>query len=96
MKICIPTETDAGKKAKVYGYFGSAPYFTIYDTEKDDYETVDISNQHHIHGTCHSIGVLDSQHIDAVVFAGIGIRAIQKLMKQESKHIRLRAIPSKR
>jgi predicted Fe-Mo cluster-binding NifX family protein len=74
MKICIPTETDAGKKAKVYGHFGSAPYFTIYDTEKDDCETVDNSNQHHIHGTCHPVGALDSQRIDAVVCAGMGAR----------------------
>jgi hypothetical protein len=34
MKICIPTETNEGKSAAVYGHFGSAPYFTIIDTEK--------------------------------------------------------------
>jgi len=79
MKICIPTETDAGKKAKVYGHFGSAPYFTIYDTEKDDCETADNSNQHHAHGECNPVGVLDSQHVNAVVCAGMGARAVQKL-----------------
>jgi len=79
MKICIPTETNAGKEAKVYSHFGSAPYFTIYDTEKDDCQTIDNSNQHHAHGTCHPIGVLGSKDIDAVVCAGMGMRAIQKL-----------------
>ena len=79
MKICIPTETDMGKKAKVYGHFGSAPYFTIYDTEKDDCQTIDNSNQHHTHGTCHPIDVLGSRNIDAVVCTGMGMRAIQKL-----------------
>jgi len=79
MHICIPTETDTGKKAKVYGHFGSAPYFTIYDTEKDDCQTMDNSNQHHTHGTCHPIDTLGSKHIDAVVCAGMGMRAIQKL-----------------
>jgi len=79
MRICIPTETDLGKKAKVYSHFGSAPYFTIYDTEKDDCETVDNSSQHHIHGTCHPMSTLESKNINAVVCTGMGMRAIQKL-----------------
>ena len=79
MRICIPTETDAGKEARVYGHFGSAPYFTIYDTEKDVCETVDNSNQHHAHGTCHPMDTFGSKRIDAVVCAGMGVRAIQKL-----------------
>lgn len=79
MKICIPTETGAGKKAKVYGHFGSAPYFTIYDNEKDTFEVIDNSNQHHAHGTCHPMGVLDNKNIDAVVCGGMGVRAVQKL-----------------
>jgi len=79
MKICIPTETNEGKSAKVYGHFGSAPYFTIYDTEKDDCQTIDNSNQHHIHGTCRPIDVLANKGIDAVVCSGMGMRAIQKL-----------------
>lgn len=79
MRICIPTETDMGQKAKVFGHFGSAPYFTIYDTEKDGFETVDNSNQHHIHGTCNPIDALNGKDIDAVACNGMGMRAIQKL-----------------
>ena len=41
MKICIPTETNQGNTAQVYGHFGSAPYFTIYDTEAKSLEVVD-------------------------------------------------------
>jgi predicted Fe-Mo cluster-binding NifX family protein len=33
MKICIPTENKEGLSAKVHGHFGSAQYFTIYDTD---------------------------------------------------------------
>ena len=79
MKICIPVETDMGKEAKVYGHFGSAPYFSIYDTDKDDCETIDNSNQHHAHGTCHPLTVLEGKGIDAVICNGMGTRAIQKL-----------------
>jgi len=79
MRICIPTETDELKAAKVYGHFGSAPYFTIYDSEKDSFEVIDNSNQHHSHGVCHPMGVLDDKNIDAVACGGMGARAVQKL-----------------
>ncbi|MDD5063775.1 MAG: NifB/NifX family molybdenum-iron cluster-binding protein [Phycisphaerae bacterium] len=79
MRICIPTETNAGKDAKVYSHFGSAPYFTVYDTEKDDSQSIENSNQHHVHGACHPISVLTDKQIDVVVCAGMGMRAIQKL-----------------
>jgi predicted Fe-Mo cluster-binding NifX family protein len=79
MRICIPIETDEGKSAKVYGHFGSAPYFAIYDTGKDKLEVIDNSNQHHAHGTCHPMGILNGKNINAVVCGGMGARALQKL-----------------
>lgn len=79
MKICIPTESKDGKNAVVYGHFGSAPYFTIYDTDKDVVEVIDNANQHHSHGMCQPLGSLDGKSIDAVVCGGMGGRAIQKL-----------------
>ena len=79
MRICIPTETKDGKSAKVYGHFGSAPYFTIYDTEKDTVEIIDNSNQHHSHGMCQPMGSISDKNINAVVCGGMGGRAVQKL-----------------
>jgi len=79
MKLCIPTETNEGKKARVYGHFGSAPYFTIVDTDKDNVEIIDNVNQHHSHGACHPMGALTGKEIDAVVTGGMGARAVQKL-----------------
>ena len=79
MKICIPAETNEGKSAKVYGHFGSAPYFTIVDTEKDSIEVIDNANQHHSHGMCQPMSSLIGKSIDAVVTGGIGSRAVQKL-----------------
>jgi len=37
MRICIPTETNMSFEATVHGHFGSTSYFTIYDTDKDDF-----------------------------------------------------------
>ena len=79
MRICIPTETNEGKTAKTYGHFGSAPYFTIVDTEKDTVEIINNANQHHSHGMCQPMNALIGKKIDAVVTGGMGGRAVQKL-----------------
>jgi predicted Fe-Mo cluster-binding NifX family protein len=79
LRLCVPTSTNEGKTAVVHGHFGSAPYFTIYDTATGDVEVVENSNQHHSHGTCHPMSVLADRKIDAVVCAGMGARAVGKL-----------------
>jgi len=79
MRICIPTETNTGLKAKVNAHFGSAPYFTIYDTDKEKIETISNSNQHHSHGMCQPLGALANMAIDIIVCGGMGARAVMKL-----------------
>ena len=89
MKICIPTEGREGVDAKVHGHFGSAQYFTIYDTDKKIVDIIDNTNAHHSHGMCHPIGVLGSSGIDAVVCQGMGMRAVQKLNESGIKAYRV-------
>ena len=91
MRICIPTETNEGKSAKVYSHFGSAPYFTIVDIEKDLIEVVNNSNQHHSHGMCQPMNALSGKKIDVVVTGGMGARAVQGLNQGGIKAYR--AIP---
>jgi predicted Fe-Mo cluster-binding NifX family protein len=79
MRICIPTESGEGAKAAAYGHFGSAPYFTIFDTGTGSVEVVGNANEHHAHGMCHPLAALEGRRIDAVVVAGIGVRALQRL-----------------
>ena len=79
MKICIPTDFPRGKESMVYGHFGSAPYFIIYDDEKDELEVLDNSNQHHQHGNCHPIEAIEDKKVNFVVCQGMGARAIQGL-----------------
>ncbi len=88
MKICIPTEDNEGLNAKVDGHFGSAQYFTIYDTEKKTVSTIDNTNAYLSQGMCHSIGVLSTASIDAVVCHGIGMGAVQKLNEANIKAYR--------
>lgn len=91
MKVCIPTETNEGKSAKVFGHFGSAPYFTIVDTEKDSVEIIDNASQHHAHGMCQPMNAFMDKKIDAVVTGGMGSRAVGKLNEGGIKAYR--AIP---
>ena len=79
MRLCIPTETENGKSAQVYGHFGSAPFFTIYDTEKDAVEIIKNNNEHHAHGMCQPLAALNGQDVDAVVCGGMGARAVQMM-----------------
>ena len=79
MKICIPTETKDGLTAKVYGHFGSAPYFTLCDSETLKCEFIDNGDQHHEHGMCNPIKAVGGAKPDAVVVGGIGMGAIRGL-----------------
>lgn len=91
MRICIPTEDKKGLKAGVHGHFGSAPCFTIYDTEKETLEVMENSNEHHEHGMCQPLGVIGSASIGAVVCQGMGARAVQKLSESNIKVYRANA-----
>ena len=91
MKICIPTETNKGKEATVFGHFGSAPFFTIYDTDSESVEIITNTNQHHAHGMCQPMAALTGKGITAVVTGGAGAGAIQKLNQAGIKVYR--AIP---
>jgi predicted Fe-Mo cluster-binding NifX family protein len=88
MKVCIPTLNGAGQLSEVCDHFGSAPYFTIYDLQTDEYETVNNSEHNHEHGTCHPMDSLKDKGIEAVICRGLGRRALQKLNQSGVKVFR--------
>jgi predicted Fe-Mo cluster-binding NifX family protein len=79
MTICIPTTTNEGKTAPVHEHFGSAPFYTLCDTEADKVEVITNSDHGHAHGMCQPLSLFADRHIDAVVCGGMGARAVQKL-----------------
>ena len=79
MLACIPTKGNAGFDDTVFDHFGSAPYFTICDTEKSSVTVLDNNNAHHSHGTCHPMNQLATYHLDCVICSGMGRRAIEAL-----------------
>jgi len=79
MKICFPVENDNGMNSVVYGHFGSAPMFIIYDSSTNATENLNNMNQKHEHGICSPLLALNGQLVDAIVVGGIGAGAINKL-----------------
>jgi predicted Fe-Mo cluster-binding NifX family protein len=79
MNICIPTTGNSGLSEKVYNHFGSAPYFTIYNTETKEVLVLDNNNQHQNHGVCRPLDVIGSHKVDAILTNGMGRRAVQML-----------------
>ncbi len=79
MKICFPVESDNGMDSEVYGHFGSAPLFAIFDTATKTLEPVGNRDLGHVHGMCNPLKALDGRAVDAIVVGGIGAGAITKL-----------------
>ena len=79
MKVCFPVESNKGLDSVVYGHFGSAPMFVVYDTETNELTTISNQNLGHEHGMCNPLKALDGKSVDAIVVGGIGAGAINKL-----------------
>src|SRR4030042_6607386 len=79
MKICLPTTGKKGLKEMVYNHFGSAQYFTIYDTDLKTVEVVENDNSHHDHGSCQPVNMISKYKINAIMTNGMGRRAVQML-----------------
>lgn len=79
MKLCFPVEAENGLENKVYGHFGSAPVFVLFNTETNTIETINNKNLGHEHGMCSPLKALDGKKVDAIVVGGIGAGAINKL-----------------
>lgn len=85
MKVCFPIEINNGVESIVYGHFGSAPMFFIFDTDTESIEVLDNHNLGHVHGMCNPLEALDGKSVDAIVVGGIGAGAIHKLNKMGIK-----------
>jgi predicted Fe-Mo cluster-binding NifX family protein len=79
MKLCIPTAHDRGRAAPLSDHFGSAPYFTLVDSETGATDV--ISNRHAVHapGSCDAARAIAAHDVEAVVCLGLGRRALASL-----------------
>ena len=79
MQICFPVEIDKGLDSDVFGHFGSAPFFVVFDTENKSIHTINNQDLGHVHGMCNPLKALNGKKVDAIVVGGIGAGAINKL-----------------
>ena len=79
MLVCIPTNGDSGLEDTLNDHFGSAPFFTLFESESEKIEIVKNKNSSHSHGTCHPMTQLKKYHLNSIVCTGIGKRAIEML-----------------
>ena len=79
MKVCIPTLDSRGLDAAVAGHFGSAPVFTLVDTETGRAEILSNDEDHGDPTGCHSSGRLHRLDVEAVLCHGMGRRALERL-----------------
>ena len=85
MLACIPTNNGNGLDDTVCEHFGSATYFTLYDSSTDEVQVIRNRNAHHGHGTCHPVNQLAKYHIDSIICSGMGRRAIEALTSEGIK-----------
>jgi len=79
MKVCFPVQHFSSLESEVYGHFGSAPSFALFDTETEVVTVISNSDQHHVHGMCNPVGALGDNKVESVVVGGIGGGALTKL-----------------
>lgn len=79
MKLCFPVKSDNGLDSEIFGHFGSAPFFVVFDTDNEAISTINNQDLGHIHGQCNPMKALNGRKMDAVIVGGIGGGAITGL-----------------
>lgn len=85
MKICFPVESDNGLSSSIFGHFGSAPFFIMFNDQDNTTATINNQDLGHIHGQCNPMKALNGKMVDAIVVGGIGAGAITGLNKMGIK-----------
>lgn len=79
MRLCIPTMNERGLEAPLSAHFGSAPYYTVVETETRKVEVAANPRAEHEHGHCEPVASIADLAPDAVVCMGLGRRALDRL-----------------
>jgi len=75
----MPIEAENGMDSTIYGHFGSAPGFLMFDSETEDIQVINNGDKVHEHGACNPLNSFEQVTPDIVVVGGIGAGALVKL-----------------
>jgi predicted Fe-Mo cluster-binding NifX family protein len=81
MKICLPVGDNNGVDSIVFGHFGSAPFFAVFDTESQSVVLVNNNESEHEHGSCMPVDALRKLKAEAVLCKGMSMRAANLLIE---------------
>jgi predicted Fe-Mo cluster-binding NifX family protein len=79
MRVCIPTEDDAGIESALAAHFGRAPYLTFVDLETRRVEVAPNEHGESAHGSCDPVTAIRRAGADAVICLGLGRGALSAL-----------------
>jgi len=80
MKIILPVGDNNGVDSVVFGHFGSAPFFAIFDTDSQMVNITVNDGSVHEHGSCMPVAALQGLDAGAVLCKGMGMRAANNLI----------------
>ena len=80
MKLCMPVGDSSGADSVIYGHFGSAPFFALFDTDTQDISIVNNGLGDHEHGQCMPVEAIRKTGAQAVLCKGMGMRAANLLI----------------
>jgi predicted Fe-Mo cluster-binding NifX family protein len=80
MKVCVPTENEAGLDGRLSQHFGRTPFFTVVDGDTGEWVVVPNGRSDHQHGQCGEAAAAFAGHgVEAVVCRGVGRGALVSL-----------------
>lgn len=88
MKLAFPVEINNGLESEIYGNFGDAPGFMLFDTESGESKYIDNSDLNHTTNNCNPAAAFGGEKVDAVILSGIGPVPLKKLQAAGIQAIR--------
>jgi predicted Fe-Mo cluster-binding NifX family protein len=79
VRVCVPTLDDRGHEGALSQHFGSAPYFTLVDSETGHLDVIANPNRHHKPGLCQAAEKLGTLGVKAIICVGLGRHAFAGL-----------------
>ena len=76
MRVCFPTEGNAGLEEDIGEHFGRVPTYTIVDNETEEVEVI-LNDSTHKGGKGLPADLLAEEGVDVMVCSGLGRKAIR-------------------
>jgi len=88
MLLAFPVEDYQGMESEIYGNFGDAPGFALYDIESKELKYIDNTDLNHTPNNCNPAKAFGDEKVDAVILNGIGPAPLKKLQAAGVQAIR--------